>query len=97
MPSAADAANSAMPTAASTNPPSTIGEPATAACARAIRSRTCPGHEQQQQDVVDRHDRPDGGALVAERARTRSGTNTLSSGPVTPANSPPRPTMAQVA
>ena len=35
--------------------------------ARAIRCRARPGHEQEKQDVVDRHHRPDGGAPLPDR------------------------------
>ena len=67
MPATTGEAKSAMPADASTNPASTMTQAAAAAGARAIRCRSGPGHEQEEQDVVDRHHRPDGGAPLADR------------------------------
>ena len=43
------------------------GETTPAARDGAVRDRSGPRHEQEQEHVVDGHDRPDGGAVVAER------------------------------
>ena len=67
MPNLADDGNSAMPAAASTNPARTMRQATPAARAGAVRGRTGPGHEQEQQHVVDGHDGADGGAMLAER------------------------------
>ena len=56
-----------MPAAASTSPVRTIGQATPSAGAGAVRGRTGPGHEQEEQHVVDGHDGPDGGAMLAER------------------------------
>ena len=88
--------NSAIPTDARTNPATTNGSAAAASGARAVRRGAHPRHEEKEQDVVDRHDRADGGAPIAEHVRTRGGTNVLSSGPVTPAKRPPSPTSRMV-
>ena len=53
--------------AASTNPAEHEGQAAPAAGAGAVRGRAGPGHEQEQQHVVDGHDGPDRGAMLAER------------------------------
>ena len=49
------------------SPERTIGRRPRPRRAGAVRGRAGPGHEQEQQHVVDRHDGADGGAMLAER------------------------------
>ena len=56
-----------MPAARSTRPDEHDGQAAAPAGAGAVRRRAGPGHEEEQQHVVDGHDGPDGGAMLAER------------------------------
>ena len=67
MPNAGANGKSAMPAAASTNPASTSGSRPRPRARGAVRGRAGPRHQQEQQHVVDRHHRADGGAVIAER------------------------------
>ena len=70
--------------------------PATApAGARTIGRSPGPWNEEEQKEIVDRHDTADGSAMVAEGVTDERRDEALRSGPVTPANSPPRPTTRQ--
>jgi hypothetical protein len=66
MPNIAEEGNNAIPHDASTRPESTMGRRPRPRGVGAVRGRTGPRHEQQQ-NVVDGHDQTNGGAMLAER------------------------------
>ena len=66
MPNAVDEGNERHAGRREHEPGEHDGQAAPTPGAGAVRRRAGPGHEQEQQHVVDGHDGPDGGAMVAE-------------------------------
>ena len=56
-----------MPVDASTKPASPMPRRLRPLALAPSEAGSGPGHEQEEQDVVDRHHRPDGGAPLADR------------------------------
>ena len=85
-----------MPAEASTNPASTIGRRLPPRSLARSDITPAQGTSRSSSTLSMAITPPMAVRLSPSVSRTSSGTNVLSSGPVTPANNPPRPTMASV-